>query len=124
MPLLSIAAPTFTRGSAIAKRALDIVLSSLTLIALAPLLIGVAIAIKLDSRGPVLFVQRRSGRGGTFFALYKFRSMHVDAMVEVRVDGAIVKHDRRRRGSRASAASSGASRSTRRRSSSTSCGAT
>ena len=67
-------------------------LSSLTLVALAPLLIGVAIAIKLDSRGPVLFVQRRSGRGGRFFALYKFRSMYVDATVEVRQDGAIVKH--------------------------------
>jgi exopolysaccharide biosynthesis polyprenyl glycosylphosphotransferase len=92
MPLLSIAAPTFTRGSAIAKRALDIVLSTLTLVALAPLLIGVAIAIKLDSRGPVLFVQRRSGRSGRFFALYKFRSMYVDATVEVRHDGAIVKH--------------------------------
>ena len=61
------------------------------LIALAPLLALIAIAIKLDSRGPVLFTQRRSGRGGRIFKLYKFRSMHVGATVEVRPDGAIVK---------------------------------
>ena len=91
MPLLSIATPAFSRGSAVAKRMLDIVLAIVTVIALAPLLLGVAIAIKLDSRGPVVFVQRRSGRGGSFFSLYKFRSMRVDATVEVRVDGAIVK---------------------------------
>jgi exopolysaccharide biosynthesis polyprenyl glycosylphosphotransferase len=92
MPLLSIAAPTFSRSSAFAKRALDIVLAGLILIAAAPLLLAVALAIKLDSRGPVLFVQRRQGRNGRFFELYKFRSMRVDATVEVREDGAIVKH--------------------------------
>ena len=92
MPLLSIAAPTFSRSSAIAKRSLDIALSALILFAAAPLLLAVALAIKLDSRGPVLFVQRRQGRGGNFFNLYKVRSMRVDATVEVRHDGAIVKH--------------------------------
>ena len=51
------------------------------LLALAPLLALIAIAIKLDSRGPVLFTQQRSGRGGAFFKLYKFRSMHVGSTV-------------------------------------------
>ena len=58
---------------------------------LSPILLAIAIAIKLDSRGPVLFTQLRSGRGGKFFKLYKFRSMHTEATVEVRDDGAIVK---------------------------------
>jgi exopolysaccharide biosynthesis polyprenyl glycosylphosphotransferase len=93
MPLLSITAPTFSRSSEIAKRGLDIVGSLLMLLSLAPILLVVAVAIKLDSRGPVLFKQRRSGRGGTFFSLYKFRSMHNGATVEVREDGAIVKSE-------------------------------
>jgi lipopolysaccharide/colanic/teichoic acid biosynthesis glycosyltransferase len=49
------------------------------------------VAIRLDSRGPVFFTQRRSGRAGSFFKLYKFRSMRVDSTVLVRDDGAIVK---------------------------------
>jgi exopolysaccharide biosynthesis polyprenyl glycosylphosphotransferase len=91
MPLLSITAPKFSRLSEVAKRTLDVTFSPLALIVLSPLLLAIAIAIKLDSKGPVLFVQRRSGRGGTFFTLYKFRSMHVGSTVEVRDDGAIVK---------------------------------
>ena len=74
-----------------AKRALDIFGAGLALLMLSPMLIAIAVAIKLDSRGPVLFRQRRSGRGGEFFTLLKFRSMRTDATVEVRGDGAIVK---------------------------------
>ncbi len=92
MPLLSIDVPTFSAPSRFTKRALDIVGASVLLIALAPVLALISIAVKLDSRGPVLFVQRRSGRGGRFFDLYKFRSMHAAATVEVRDDGAIVKN--------------------------------
>ena len=61
------------------------------IIVLAPLLALIAVAIRLDSRGPVFFTQQRSGRGGRFFKLYKFRSMRVDSTVLVRADGAIVK---------------------------------
>jgi exopolysaccharide biosynthesis polyprenyl glycosylphosphotransferase len=91
MPLLSIDAPTFSGASRLSKRTLDIVGASVLLIALAPVLALIAVLIKLDSRGPVLFTQRRSGRAGRIFKLYKFRSMHVGATVEVRPDGAIVK---------------------------------
>ena len=91
MPLLSITSPTFSRLSQVAKRALDLTLSILAIIALIPLLALIAVAIKLDSPGPVLFVQRRSGRRGTFFRLYKFRSMYQGSTVEVQDDGAIVK---------------------------------
>jgi exopolysaccharide biosynthesis polyprenyl glycosylphosphotransferase len=91
MPLLSIDVPRFSRLSRGAKRGLDLAGSSLVLLVLSPLLLSIALAIKLDSRGPVLFTQPRSGRGGRFFKLYKFRSMYVGATVEVRDDGAIVK---------------------------------
>jgi exopolysaccharide biosynthesis polyprenyl glycosylphosphotransferase len=91
MPLLSIDAPTFSAPSRASKRTLDVLGAGLVLLALSPLLVVIAIAIKVDSRGPILFKQLRSGRGGKFFTLYKFRSMHTEATVEVRDDGAIVK---------------------------------
>ncbi|WP_262503795.1 sugar transferase [Sphingosinithalassobacter sp. CS137] len=62
----------------VVKRAFDIVIASILLWLLLPLLIGVAIAIKLDSRGPVLFRQPRIGRGNKIFEILKFRSMRVE----------------------------------------------
>jgi undecaprenyl-phosphate galactose phosphotransferase/putative colanic acid biosynthesis UDP-glucose lipid carrier transferase len=59
------------------KRALDLVLASALLIALAPLFLLVAILIKLDSRGPVIFLQRRKGFNGNEFKIFKFRTMNV-----------------------------------------------
>jgi exopolysaccharide biosynthesis polyprenyl glycosylphosphotransferase len=91
MPLLSIRQPTFSPLSRFSKRTLDIVGAILAIIVLFPLLALIAIAIRIDSRGPVFFTQQRSGRGGRFFKLYKFRSMKVDSTVLVRDDGAIVK---------------------------------
>lgn len=55
----------------------DAILAGCTAIALAPVMIMVAIAIKLDSKGPVIFRQKRVGRNGEFFDIYKFRTMHV-----------------------------------------------
>jgi lipopolysaccharide/colanic/teichoic acid biosynthesis glycosyltransferase len=57
------------------KRAIDVVLSLVMLVALAPLMVGTAIAIAVTSRGPVIFRQSRLGKGGTPFDFYKFRSM-------------------------------------------------
>ena len=57
------------------KRALDIVCSLIGLIVGTPLFILIAVAIKLDSKGSVIFKQTRLGRGGSPFAFYKFRSM-------------------------------------------------
>jgi len=61
------------------KRALDILLSGMALALLSPLLIGTAIAIKLSSKGPVLFRQTRVGLYGRQFHMLKFRSMVVNA---------------------------------------------
>jgi len=60
-----------------AKRLLDIVVAALALIFLAPVLVAVAIAVALESPGPVLFAQARTGLGGRTFAILKFRSMRV-----------------------------------------------
>jgi lipopolysaccharide/colanic/teichoic acid biosynthesis glycosyltransferase len=59
------------------KRVLDLFCTAIGLVLLAPLFAIVAILIKLDDGGPVFYRQRRVGRGGRSFAMYKFRSMRV-----------------------------------------------
>lgn len=61
------------------KRLLDIVLSLLGTIILSPILLIIAIAIKIDSKGPIIFKQKRLGKDGKEFEIYKFRSMIVGA---------------------------------------------
>jgi lipopolysaccharide/colanic/teichoic acid biosynthesis glycosyltransferase len=61
------------------KRVIDVLGALVGLLILAPLFLLIAVAIKLSSRGPVFFKQRRSGRGGKPFSMYKFRTMVVDA---------------------------------------------
>lgn len=61
------------------KRALDILVSVLAILALAPVILLVAMIVKLESRGPVLYTQERLGRFGKTFSIYKFRSMCMDA---------------------------------------------
>jgi exopolysaccharide biosynthesis polyprenyl glycosylphosphotransferase len=68
-----------TRSSSAIKRAFDLLGASLGLLAISPILIAVAIAIKLDSRGPVFFRQLRVGRHGQRFRMFKFRTMVPDA---------------------------------------------
>jgi exopolysaccharide biosynthesis polyprenyl glycosylphosphotransferase len=79
LPVLSIGTPRLTRSAQLAKRGLDIAVSGVALVAMLPLLAAIAIAIKLDSRGPVLFRQPRAGREREVFELLKFRSMHTNA---------------------------------------------
>lgn len=61
------------------KTIIDLMVSVPAIILLSPLMFFVALAIKLDSSGPVLFVQERAGREGKSFKIYKFRTMVVDA---------------------------------------------
>lgn len=71
--------PTFDGGRHVLKRALDIVVATCALLAIAVLAVPIAIAIRLDSPGPVLFRQQRVGRDGRTFGMLKFRTMHIDA---------------------------------------------
>lgn len=63
----------------ICKRILAIIISGSAIVILSPILLLIALAIKLDSRGPVLFKQKRVGKNKKHFMIYKFRSMYVDA---------------------------------------------
>lgn len=60
------------------KRGMDIVLSGLAILILSPAMLVLCIAIKADSRGPVLFKQKRIGIHKTYFQIYKFRTMRTD----------------------------------------------
>jgi putative colanic acid biosynthesis UDP-glucose lipid carrier transferase len=64
-------------GSIDTKRALDVILALTLIVLTLPILALVTLAVALDSRGPVLFAQKRIGRFGEAFAIYKFRTMHV-----------------------------------------------
>ena len=65
------------------KRALDIVISLTALIVLSPVLLLIALLIKLESKGPVIFKQKRFGKNKKFFEILKFRSMRTDAPKDV-----------------------------------------
>ncbi len=67
----------------IVKRVLDFVSSALMLAVLSPILLVIAVLIKLDSKGPVIFKQKRIGKGKTHFNIYKFRTMRTDTPSEV-----------------------------------------
>jgi hypothetical protein len=76
--LLQIAEPPLAEWDRVAKRAEDVIIAGLALFLLLPLVVLTALAIKLDSRGPVLFKQKRAGFNGRLIEVWKFRSMHVE----------------------------------------------
>jgi exopolysaccharide biosynthesis polyprenyl glycosylphosphotransferase len=79
LPLVGLPPLRLARSSRLLKRGLDLVVSLAALAVLSPVLLAVALAIKLDSRGPVLFRQVRRGRAEETFRIFKFRTMSVDA---------------------------------------------
>jgi exopolysaccharide biosynthesis polyprenyl glycosylphosphotransferase len=79
VPLLSVPSATADPASLHVKRAFDVAVSATALFLLSPLLVACAIAIKINSPGPVFFRQRRVGKDERRFEVLKFRSMYVDA---------------------------------------------
>ncbi len=87
--LLEVRALEFTRGQELLKRAFDMIAGTALLLALSPLLLALAAAVKLTSSGPILYISRRVGKGGRHFAFLKFRSM-VKGAESLRADLAAV----------------------------------
>jgi lipopolysaccharide/colanic/teichoic acid biosynthesis glycosyltransferase len=79
LPELTVVQSTDLRGDGLARRLVDVALSTAALVALSPLLLLIAVAVKLDSAGPALYSQRRVGRRGKEFSILKFRSMVANA---------------------------------------------
>ena len=79
IPLVGVRRFRLRRRQQLLKRAFDVVVGTVVLVLLLPALIAVAVAIRLDSAGPVLFRQRRVGRDGLPFEIVKFRTMVCDA---------------------------------------------
>lgn len=82
LPLLQLEEPEFGGRRRLIKGAVDRFLAAIAVVVTLPVLLGLAIAVWLDDRGPVLFRQERIGRNGQPFIMYKFRSMRVGADAE------------------------------------------
>lgn len=79
LPLIHVTTPKLDGFRGALKRGFDLVGSSLIILLLSPVLLGVALAVRLSSPGPVLYSQVRIGQGGEPFKMYKFRSMVTNA---------------------------------------------
>lgn len=79
LPLIHVDRPTYRGANRILKKSFDFVGSVMLLLVFSPLLLGLAVAVKLSSPGPVFFRQQRAGINGKTFRMIKFRSMVVDA---------------------------------------------
>lgn len=79
LPLIHVTTPTLEGGQRVAKRLFDVTVSGFLILLLSPLMLAVAIMVKLDGSGPVFFKQKRVGIEGSSFRMLKFRSMVVNA---------------------------------------------
>lgn len=79
LPVVTLPPMRLERSSQLLKRAFDIVVASAILLVLSPLLLAVAVAIRLDSNGPAFYRQPRRGRLGSTFSIVKFRTMFIGA---------------------------------------------
>ena len=79
MPVIEYRTQRITWSTLAIKRVLDVSVSAAMLVLLAPLMLIIALAVRLDSRGPAIFTQLRAGRDGRPFRIYKFRTMCNDA---------------------------------------------
>lgn len=79
IPLIHFQTPPGDRWELTLKRFIDVFISAIALVLLSPLFLLIALAIKLETKGPILFIQKRVGLNGRLFRLHKFRSMYADA---------------------------------------------
>jgi exopolysaccharide biosynthesis polyprenyl glycosylphosphotransferase len=79
VPMISLKSPTLTGYERLVKRAFDLLVGGIIQILILPLMGLIALAIRLDSPGPVIYKQLRVGEGGRMFWMYKFRTMVQDA---------------------------------------------
>ncbi len=79
VPMITLRQPTLEPTERLIKRAFDLIVGGITLVLISPVLLLVALAIRLDSPGPIIFKQKRVGENGKIFWMYKFRSMVQDA---------------------------------------------
>ncbi len=79
VPLIGVRTVSISKGALLVKRLIDVTVSAVGLLLCAPLFLLIALAVRLDSPGPVIFRQTRVGLRGRHFEMYKFRSMHVGA---------------------------------------------
>ena len=84
LPLIHVETPRFDAGKNLSKRAFDLLGSGLLLVVLSPVLVLVAVIVRLTSNGPALYRQERIGLKGEPFYMIKFRSMTVDADAQLR----------------------------------------
>ncbi|ANB74519.1 undecaprenyl-phosphate glucose phosphotransferase [Paraburkholderia phytofirmans] len=94
VPAINLVASPLSASSMLKKEIFDRLFAATALFSLAPLLLGIAIAVKLSSRGPVLFKQKRKGADGRVFTIYKFRSMRLHTEAKGTLSQA-TRHDRR-----------------------------
>jgi exopolysaccharide biosynthesis polyprenyl glycosylphosphotransferase len=92
-PIFYLEPVSLTRAQVATKRAIDLLLTSCALVLAVPLLLVAALAIKLDDGGPILFRQRRVGRNGETFTIFKLRTMVLDA--EQRLEALKDKNERK-----------------------------
>jgi len=82
VPMIGLQEIEISRGKLVMKRVMDVAISLAGIVLLFPLLLLIGLAIKLDSKGPVIFRQIRVGKGERLFSMYKFRSMRENAEEE------------------------------------------
>jgi exopolysaccharide biosynthesis polyprenyl glycosylphosphotransferase len=79
LPMLDLRAPALTENQRLLKRIFDIIIATISIIMSTPLMALIAIAIQIDSRGPITLRQKRVGENGRLFEMLKFRSMVANA---------------------------------------------
>ncbi|RFU48118.1 undecaprenyl-phosphate glucose phosphotransferase [Paraburkholderia sp. DHOC27] len=94
VPAINLVASPLSQTSQLQKEMFDRLFAALALISLAPLLLGIAIAVRLSSRGPAIFKQKRKGADGRVFTIYKFRTMRLHSEAAGSLQQA-TRHDRR-----------------------------